>query len=323
MAGLYPDDQTISLFGKEVRWPRLDPSTHKFTSGSFSDPLDEPSFIPAETVNLILDNLQNLIAGMGQTPDNHDPNQLFKAMSDFYFPVGKMITQYPDEPSPIEAGLPGVWEIWSDRSILYGVSADPPPDFVDYYTLAGNSIPAGNTPVVCYHQKGGSWKLYQFIAQTAAYTVPPEIEPVKWACLPPDVIDERGKCGNALTDDDYEIGNTITSGAHAGMYITGIIVPGGGFWSIEGGFRPTFISGGVQEDQIRDIKGTLNSLIAYVMAETTGALSWENSFSSPIIFSGANPQRGAVVTLDASRVVNTGPDFSPGNLSTRLWRRVS
>lgn len=335
MAGLYPDDQTISLFGKEVRWPRLDPSTHKFTDGSFSDPLDEPSFIPAETVNLILDNLQNLITGMGQTPNNHDPDQLFKAVTNFHFPIGKMIEQWPDEPSPAEAGLPGAWEIWSDRSIEYGVSANPPPAFSDYYTLAGNSIPAGNTPVVCYHQIGSDWRLYRFIAQTAAYTVPEELDPVKWTCLAPDLIDERQKCGNALTDDDYAIGDTVVSGLHAGMYVTEVIVSGGKFTGIEGGFRPTFISGGVQQGQIPNIKG--ETLFREGNASEAHILGPIGLSTSPPFYPGSvSPNHATVASasdpsdtsdralgIDISLSVLTGPDVAPANLSTRLWRRVA
>ena len=42
MAGLYPDEQIINLFGTDVRWPGLDPETGKFTNGDFSDPYKKP-----------------------------------------------------------------------------------------------------------------------------------------------------------------------------------------------------------------------------------------------------------------------------------------
>lgn len=76
MAEMYPDDQTIELFGESIKWPSLDPNTGKFTNGSFSDPLEKPSFIPAETINLILDNLAELIKSAGETPNNNAINQL-------------------------------------------------------------------------------------------------------------------------------------------------------------------------------------------------------------------------------------------------------
>jgi hypothetical protein len=106
MAGMYPDNQTISLFGEEVSWPGLDPATGKFTDGSFTDPLVKPSFIPAGTMNLVVDNLANLIAAMGGSVNNTAGDQLKKAFLNFIsnhssvttrsilnlvFPVGKMI----------------------------------------------------------------------------------------------------------------------------------------------------------------------------------------------------------------------------------------
>jgi len=80
MAGMYPDNRTESVFGELVEWPGMDPATGKFTNGDFSDPLKKPSFIPADTVNLILDNLASLITALGGTPDNFSVNQLRDAV---------------------------------------------------------------------------------------------------------------------------------------------------------------------------------------------------------------------------------------------------
>jgi hypothetical protein len=77
MAGVYPDNQELTIFGEKVQWPGVD-KTGKFTNGSFSDPLEKPSFIPAETINLILDNLMALIEKLGGTPDNTSIDQLAK-----------------------------------------------------------------------------------------------------------------------------------------------------------------------------------------------------------------------------------------------------
>ncbi|MCL2233095.1 MAG: hypothetical protein FWB99_08470 [Treponema sp.] len=82
MAGMYPDNETISLFGEEVSWPGVDEETGKFTNGDFSNPMRKPSFIPAETVNLILDNLSGLIASLGGEPNNNDAAQLENAIAD-------------------------------------------------------------------------------------------------------------------------------------------------------------------------------------------------------------------------------------------------
>jgi hypothetical protein len=74
MAGMYPDDQTLQMFGETVSFPGL--VNGKFSNGSFSNPLEKPSFIPAESINLILDNLTELIKAAGKTPNNSAINQL-------------------------------------------------------------------------------------------------------------------------------------------------------------------------------------------------------------------------------------------------------
>jgi hypothetical protein len=79
MAGMYPDNQTLEIFGETLSWPNVD-ENGKFTNGSFSDPEKKPSFIPAETVNLVLDNIGNLIKDMGLNPNDTDPKQLEKAV---------------------------------------------------------------------------------------------------------------------------------------------------------------------------------------------------------------------------------------------------
>lgn len=77
MAGMYPDNQELNIFGEKVQWPGVD-SSGKFSNGSFQNPLEKPSFIPAETINLILDNLSELIKKLGGTPDNTSIDQLAK-----------------------------------------------------------------------------------------------------------------------------------------------------------------------------------------------------------------------------------------------------
>ena len=77
MTGMYPDNQELDIFGEKVQWPGVD-SSGKFSNGSFQNPLEKPSFIPAETINLILDNLSELIKKLGGTPDNTSIDQLAK-----------------------------------------------------------------------------------------------------------------------------------------------------------------------------------------------------------------------------------------------------
>jgi len=80
MPGMYPDDQFVEIFGERVMYPGLDQDTHKFTDGDFRDPLKKPSYIPAATFNLILDNMENFVSALGLTPNNTDPEQLKKAV---------------------------------------------------------------------------------------------------------------------------------------------------------------------------------------------------------------------------------------------------
>ena len=75
MAGMYPENEEITIFGEKVQWPGVD-KNGKFTNGSFSNPLEKPSFIPAGTINLILDNLSGLITKLGGKPDNSSVEQL-------------------------------------------------------------------------------------------------------------------------------------------------------------------------------------------------------------------------------------------------------
>lgn len=75
MAGMYPENEEITIFGDRVQWPGVD-KNGKFTNGSFSDPHEPPSFIPANTMNLILDNLSGLITKLGGIPDNSSVEQL-------------------------------------------------------------------------------------------------------------------------------------------------------------------------------------------------------------------------------------------------------
>jgi hypothetical protein len=72
---MYPDNHDIEIFGEHVSWPGVAPNG-KFTNGSFNDPMVKPSFIPAETINLILDNLESVIRKYGGTPNATSPTQL-------------------------------------------------------------------------------------------------------------------------------------------------------------------------------------------------------------------------------------------------------
>jgi hypothetical protein len=150
--------------------------------------------------------------------------------------VGKMIMQLPDEPSPVAAGLPGVWQVWSHRAVLYGLSDSIP----SYAAYAQGASFAANAYAL-FHLSGSDWKLYR--AKAAISNAPQYLDPVKWNSVAPGIRIARNLL-QPLTDNDFSIGHQISSGPYAGRYVTEIIVPGGKFTSVEGGFRPTFESGG-------------------------------------------------------------------------------
>lgn len=99
---MYPDNQELTLNGEKVMWPGVDASG-KFTNGDFNDPLVPPSFIPAETINLILDNLAGLIKRSGGSPNNTSLTQLTDAIDRRFIHIFQNgYIQWPGMPSPLE-----------------------------------------------------------------------------------------------------------------------------------------------------------------------------------------------------------------------------
>ena len=80
MAGMYPTNKEISSFGKTVNFPGVD-ENGKFTNGDFSNPDIPPSFLDADTINLVIDNLNALVAHLGGNANNTDGEQLKKLFS--------------------------------------------------------------------------------------------------------------------------------------------------------------------------------------------------------------------------------------------------
>jgi len=80
MAGMYPTNKEIQSFGKTVKFPGVDESG-KFTNGDFSNPDIPPSFLDADTINLVIDNLNALVAHLGGNANNTDGDQLKKLFS--------------------------------------------------------------------------------------------------------------------------------------------------------------------------------------------------------------------------------------------------
>ena len=325
MAGLYPDDEKISVFGEEIFWPGLDPVSGKFTNGDFSNPLIKPSFIPAQTINLIIDNLNNFILGLGLTPNNTDQNQLLKALQekyattewlmDFLFPLGCKYKQTMNDPPPLERNFPGSWEIWNARADGYELIAGALPSYAIY--TPGANYAFGT--YVLYHLSGDDWEIFR--ALEAITNASQYLDSVKWAKLQPTIIVERRHL-QGWTDDDFTIGHQITTGAHTGWTVSGILVSGGKFDSAAGGNRPTFVSGGVHVDMSRALYGELLQ-----QGNRAGIQSANGIFEgSPHTTSAAATGSGVPVphgiNLNSARVVPTGPEFSPRTISVIDWRLV-
>lgn len=75
MAGMYPENKEITVFGKTVKFPGVN-AEGKFTNGDFKNPDVPPSYLDAETINLIIDNLNSLISHLGNSADNKNTDQL-------------------------------------------------------------------------------------------------------------------------------------------------------------------------------------------------------------------------------------------------------
>ena len=247
-------------------------------------------------------------------------------INNLLLPVGSRYPQYPNDPTPEELGYPGTWAPWSGRADIYGLSTAQPQNYADYAALAGSTITANAAPLVCYHLTGDDFRLYQFKSRDADYTVPAAFDPVQWNYVQPDELVERrflqGWEDADFSDADdalYGLGHLILAGDYAGKFVTEIVVPGGKFYGVEGGNRPTFVSGGVQRDRIRNIEGQINA--ALNLSGFSGALYFGTATSTYGIETRSGTVNAAM--LDVSRVVKTGPDVAPANLSIRLWRRVS
>jgi hypothetical protein len=308
MPGMYPEDQIIQLFGQEILWPGMDPETHKFTNGDFNDPAIKPSYIPAQTLNLILDNLQNFIEGLGLTPNSTDPNQLLAALQNkygtkewltetFLYP-GKMVCQLPGEKTPAEAGWPGPWENWSLRPVIFGLApTQPPQSFSGDFEQHGASVWFLNT--------NGSVATQG----TKKYSYPQGY-----------LYQERVICGNALQDEDWETGYQIQGGQYDSYYIWEPCCLGGTFPSFEDGgqTRPPFISGGVAPDVMRNVVGKANGY-SFNIGGVNGPFTLVRvGDSAPLYGSGA----AYTNDFDLSRVVKTGPQNAPVTASVRIWRRI-
>ena len=129
MSGLYPADQDINIFGEIIKFPSMG-SDGKFTNGDFTDPKKPASFIPAETMNLIIDNLNNLIKYCGLEPNNTSETQLKEAIDKLILnkscPIGSTYIQFAEDNGTFDASkspeklFGGTWQLkYNTESVFF------------------------------------------------------------------------------------------------------------------------------------------------------------------------------------------------------------
>jgi hypothetical protein len=262
---------------------------------------------------------------VGATPEGYGQvngwNDLPGSIFDILRPIGSSYTQRFNDPSPLDLGWKGTWEIWSGRADGYRLSDSLPPAYAVYEEDANYS----EGDCVLWHMPGDDYRLYTAKAEITGAAA--QLDPVLWDELRQGDIVER-RLVQGWTDSDLAAGDQIAGGDYDGKYVTEVIVPGGKFSGVEGGNRPEF-GGGAQGDRIRNITGSsdfqgdndqggraalINEVGAIKRKSNNG--HYVTDISNPYVYSDG-------ISFDASRVVPTGPDNAPANLSVRLWRRTA
>ena len=129
MSGLYPADQDINIFGEIIKFPSMG-SDGKFTNGDFTDPKKPASFIPADTMNLLIDNLNNLIKYCGLEPNNTSETQLKEAIDKLILnkscPIGSTYIQFAEDNGTFDASkspeklFGGTWQLkYNTESVFF------------------------------------------------------------------------------------------------------------------------------------------------------------------------------------------------------------
>ncbi len=107
---MYPVDENVVINGENQKYPGMG-EDGKFLSGSPTDPLQKASYLPGETINLILDNISNVIAAAGMEPNNSGLTQLRDAIKELAdpMPIGTIIMFDANNPGGAQGGASGPW----------------------------------------------------------------------------------------------------------------------------------------------------------------------------------------------------------------------
>jgi hypothetical protein len=247
---------------------------------------------------------------------------LFKFMMDKQYPVGEVYEQIPGAPSPEDKFPWQTWVPWNDRASMYRLRQAPLPAYTTYTAGVNYVVNA----VVMWHLDGDDYGFYQ--ANRAITNAAAQLDPVMWNQLKTGSVIERKSILNInpWTDPDLVIGQQITGGDYNGYWIEEVIVYGGKFFSVTGGNRPTFITGGVQQGRIVNATGYFGGqhlIPAAGLSAADGLFRRKENLPFWHQGSGSGGSNSLGFDFDLSRGLLTGPDVAPADLSIRIWRRVS
>ena len=301
MGGMYPNDQIISMFGENVRWPGMDLSG-KFTNGDFNDPEQKPSFIPAESINLILDNLSELIKAAGKTPNNSEINQLaeiWKLKANLASPTFTGTPKVPGKTSA--AGTDGTLIATEAQVALKANLASP--------ALTGT--PSAPTAAANNNSTQIATTAY---ADRAAHPVNSY-----YAQYPAAASNDYATAFPAAERPANRFGGTWSLVWEDSNYA---------FWR-SGGSLPADSgrSSGLQGDAIRNITGTFTAPNYYQFTATdwvgSGALKQANVKNSGYIGGSSTVFQTSGIGFDASLVVPTASENRPVNRRFIIWKRTA
>lgn len=203
---IYPKERRLVIDGETVTYPGLQDG--KFTDGDPADPAKKPSFIPAESINLLLDNLADVITASGLTPTNTGTDQLRKAFHAM-FPVGT-VWMYDGTDWRDNVTLPGWYacvpenEDGGTAGLSYGIIS-----MVDRFVMGKAVVGSGAT--------GGANSYRLTAAQLPAHTHTINHDHAAFTAEPNSVNHTHTISGTAATAGNHShiVYGTIRSGGGA------------------------------------------------------------------------------------------------------------
>jgi hypothetical protein len=260
-------------------------------------------------------------------------------LANLVFPVGIGIQVGPNDATPTERGLPGNWEDWTQRAEVYGLFTTNGSAYRTYSSSLTNVI-AGEY-IRWTMPNTGHYMVVR--AKAAMATVPSELNPIDW-WFPEDVPITNGaaRYGRTLiyvrsratpnfswTAADKAFNNSFTGNSttmpgtsSTTYYVHEKITWAGKFPSFDGGNRPTFVSGGVQQGRVVNHRHEFETVVInggnsanYIRAMSVtvhGVPSGNTNFLDNFISS-------PLGVYDAL----TGTENSVLTLSEKLYRRIS